>query len=678
MLQRIREGVGRWVAGIILGLIAIAFIFWGVDPTIMGTTFAARVNGEEVGLADFERALQVQQRQYQELYRTEITDDLQRELRLSVLESLVRTRALSQRAESEGYRISDERLIAALQTRPEYQIGGEFSLDLLRSRLLTQGVSETFFLEQQREQLALLELQNGITTSAFYTPAELARYIALYHQERELGYALFEADGFRDGIELDEAQVLTYFEDNRARFFSEESVDLEYIEILRADLAAEVEVTEEILRDYYEDEQFRFQTEEERRARHILINSPDENPEAEARAADVLRRLEDGEAFEALAMEVSEDAGTAGQGGDLGWLSRGLLIGPFEDTLFAMESGAVEGPIKTDFGYHIIRLEEVRAGEVQTFEQVREELAADYQGARAEELFYNQANDLADRSFDAFDQLAGVAADMGVELRTFEGFTRTGSLSPFDDSAPVVQAAFSPEVLEQGENSGLVEISADHVLVLRVAAHHPPAEQPLAAVRADIEEELTRTAAERLADAAAAAFLERMAELPAERTAPEAPGSTAAASETVEGEPAPDGTGAAAPDDGQSESAPPAPSPLAVLASEHGGTWTPASWVERTDPVVPTEILAAAFRGRLAEAEPVRQRIPLASGDQAVVAVTGVRPGNADSLTRAERQLQVTQLSEQAATFEITSYAGEVREQASVRIPDVVLDPPLF
>ncbi|MCY3760271.1 MAG: SurA N-terminal domain-containing protein, partial [Gemmatimonadetes bacterium] len=88
MLQRIREGVGRWVAGIILGLIAIAFIFWGVDPTIMGTTFAARVNGDEVALADFERALQVHQRQYQELYRTEITDDLQRELRLSVLESL--------------------------------------------------------------------------------------------------------------------------------------------------------------------------------------------------------------------------------------------------------------------------------------------------------------------------------------------------------------------------------------------------------------------------------------------------------------------------------------------------------------------------------------------------------------------------------------------------------------
>ena len=678
MLQRIREGVGRWVAAIILGLIAIAFIFWGVDPTIMGTTFAAKVNGEDVALADFERALQVQQRQYQELYRTEITDDLQRELRLSVLESLIRTRALSQRAESEGYRISDERLIGALQARPEYQIGGEFSLDLLRSRLLTQGVSETFFLEQQREQLALLELQNGITTSAFYTPAELARYIALYHQERELGYALFEADSFRDGIELDEAEVLTYFEGNRARFFSEESVDLEYIEILRADLAAEVEVTEEILRDYYEDEQFRFQTEEERRARHILINSPDENPEAEARAADVLQRLEAGEAFEALAMELSEDAGTSGQGGDLGWLSRGLLIGPFEDTLFAMEAGAVEGPIKTDFGYHVIRLEEVRAGEVQTFEQVREELAADYQTARAEELFYNQANELADRAFDAFDQLAGVAADMEVGLRTFEGFTRTGSLSPFDDSAPVVQAAFSPEVLEQGENSGLVEISGDHVLVLRVAAHHPPAEQPLAAVRADIEEELTRAAAEGLADAAAAAFLARMAELPVERTALEAPGGAAAANQTGEDEAAPGDTEDAAPDDGQSEPAPSAPSPLAVLASEHGGTWTPASWVERTDPSVPTEILAAAFRGRLAETEVVRQQIPLASGDQAVVAVAGVRPGNADSLTRAERQQQITQLSEQAATFEITSYAGEVREQATVRIPDVVLDPPLF
>ena len=578
MLQRIREGVGRWVAAIILGLIAVAFIFWGVDPTIMGTTFAARVNGEEVALADFERALQIQQSQYQELYRVEISDDLQRELRLSVLERLIRNRALSQRVQSEGYRISDERLAEAIRSRSDFQVDGQFSMDVYRAQLLYQGISPSLFEEQQREQLALLELQNGIGTSAFYTPSELARYVELYYQERELSYALFEADSFRDQIELDEAEILTYYEDNKARFYSEESVDLEYIEVLRADIAAGIEVTEDILRDYYEQEQYRFQTDEERRARHILINSPAEDPEAEARATQIFGRLEAGEEFEALAAELSEDAGTSNQGGDLGWVSRGLLVGPFEDTLFAMEIGDVQGPVRTDFGYHIIRLDEIREGDVQTFESVREELAGDYQNGRAEELFYDQANGLADRAFDAFDELASVATDMELALQTFDGFTRTGSVSPFETSAPVVQVAFSPEVLEQRENSGLVEVTEDHVLVLRVADHHPPTEQPLQAVRADIEEELIQAAAEALADTAAGEFLAQMMELPVERAVePQAgaPEETDEATDEATGET----TDETAASDAEAEEPAASVSALAALASESGGTWMEPRWV---------------------------------------------------------------------------------------------------
>ena len=236
MLQKIREGVGRWIAGIILGLIAVAFIFWGVDPTIMGSTFAAKVNGEDISLFDFERAYQAQQSQYQDLYRTEMSPDLQREMRLAALEGLIRNEVILQRVQSEGYRISDERLIQEVRLRPEFQVGGEFSLDLLRSRLITEGISEEFFLELQREQLALFELQNGIARSAFFTPTELARYVELYYQEREVAYAIFEPENFRDQVELDESDILDYYENNRAQFFSEESVDIEYIEIQQSDI----------------------------------------------------------------------------------------------------------------------------------------------------------------------------------------------------------------------------------------------------------------------------------------------------------------------------------------------------------------------------------------------------------------------------------------------------------
>ena len=505
MLQSIREGVGRWIAGIILALIAVAFIFWGVDPTIMGSTFAAKVNGEDISLVEFDRALQNQQSQYQELYRVELTDELQRALRLSVIESLIQGEALSQRVASEGYRVSDARLAQAIRTMPEFQVGGDFSMDVYRSQLMFSGLSPTAFEEQQQEQLGLIDLQSGIGVSAFYTPAEFARYVELFEQEREVSYALFPADAFLDRVDIDEAQVLAHYEANKDRFFSEESVDIEYLEFTRADFTGDIEVNDEILEAFYEQEQFRYQTDEDRRPRHILIGSIEEDPEAEARAMNVLARLDAGETFEDLAADVSEDPGTSGQGGDLGWLSRGT--GAFQDAVFDMELGEVRGPVKSEFGYHIIRLDDIREGEVRTFDAVREELEVEYRDVRAEELFFDAAQELDALAFDAFDELASVAGDMELPLQTFEGLTRTGTSSPFPVADPVIQTAFSTEVLELGENSRVIEILEDHVAVLRVTAHNEPREQPLEAVRTEIEAELARTAAEALASAAAAEFL---------------------------------------------------------------------------------------------------------------------------------------------------------------------------
>ncbi len=628
MLQAISDGIGRWVAGGIMGLIAVAFIFWGVDFTLSGTTFAAKVNGNEIPLLEFERDLQNQQAQYQALYRLEITDDLQRELRRAVLERLIRMEALLQQVESAGYRVSDERLTAAIRTRSEFQVGGEFSLDVYRASLLNLGLTPAGFEVQQREQLSLLELQAGIMNSGFYTAEEYRRYVELYNQRREIAYALFAVDDFLDQASVDEATILAHYEANKAAYYSEESVDLEYIEIQGAELAADVVVTEEELETYYEDEKYLYETEEERHARHILIGLDTED--AEAIASAVLTRLDEGEDFEALVAEFSEDAGTSGQGGDLGWVSRGLLVGPFEDTLFSMTVGAVEGPIETGFGYHIIRLDEIRPGEIRTFESVRDELAGNFQVRRAEQLFYDQASELADRVFDAFDELATVATQMDLPLRTFSGFTHNGTTSPFPVSAPVVQAAFSPEVLGQRENSGPIELADDHVVVLRVSAHHPPAEQPLEIVREEVEQELLRAAAQRLAEAASTEFL---AEL------------------------------------GQAED-------IEAVAQELGGAWTAVAWVERTDGQVPTDVLATAFRlGKPQAGAEIRELVSVASGDYAVLVLSAVEAGQIDSIPRAEQARNSAQLAEQASMSELTGYAAEVRNEATIIIPDIVLNP---
>lgn len=676
MLQKIREGVGRWVAGVILALIAVAFIFWGVDPTIMGTTFAAKVNGDNISLVEFDRALQAQQSQYQELYRLEITDELQSALRLSVIEDLVRGEALSQRVASQGYRVSDARLAEAIRSRADFQVDGTFSMDVYRSQLIFSGISPTAFEEQQREQLGLLELQNGIGVSAFYTPAEFARYVEIFEQEREVAYALFPVEGFLDQVEIDGVQVLAYYEANKDRFFSEESVDIEYLELARADFGGDIEVTDEILERFYEDERFRFQTEEDRRARHILIASVGDDPEAEARAVDALARLDAGEAFEDVAAEVSEDPGTSGRGGDLGWLSRGT--GAFQDAVFDMELEETRGPVQSEFGYHIVRLDEIREGEIRTFDSVKEELAAEYRERRAEELFFDAAEDLDARAFDAFDELTSVAAEMDLPLNTFAGLTRTGTATPFPVADPAILAAFSPEVMELGENSRLVEILDDQVTVLRVSAHNPPQEQPLEAVRAEIEAELARMAAEALSDAAAEEFLSQAAALSVVAGVDDA---TESADIDSIGDDA--ATEQSSPAEAASELEPveeqDPPSAFALSATELGGVWTDRAWVRRTDTAVPAEILGSVFvSGAAGQGTVASERVALANGDQAVVLVSRIRPGNADGLTRDELQQRLIGLAQSTANFELGSYAQHVRDQASVRIPEEVLNPPLF
>jgi peptidyl-prolyl cis-trans isomerase D len=512
-------------------------------------------------------------------------------------------------------------------------VDGQFSNDVYEGLLANQGLSPTMFEALQRESLEVGDLQSGIVDSTFLTPAEFRRYIELYNQKREVAYALFDTAGFSTDVTIDDAAIAARYENNQASYQTAETVDLEYIELALADIAATIELTEEDLRAAYEEERERFETAEERRASHILIEVADgDEAAARATAESVATRLRNGEDFAAVAAELSADAGTKTQGGDLGWIARGMLAGPFEDTLFAMQVGEVSAPVRTEFGFHIIRFDELRAGELQPFEAVRDELAAETRTRRAENEFYDRANQLGDAAFDAYDELATVATAAGLPIKTLMGFPRSGDPNAFANSAAVVQAAFADEIVDSGRNSELVELADDHVLVLRVTAHHLSTVKPLDEVREQIREELTRERAQQLAEEAAQAFLTAVEQ-----------GSDAA-----------------------------------ERATALGGTWMPAAWVMRTDETVPTEVLSAAFGMPKTSGAPQREIIALANGGQAVIVLTGVEPGEPTSMTQSERDQRQQQLADQAARAELTGYIGSIRNTATVRIPDEILNPPLF
>jgi peptidyl-prolyl cis-trans isomerase D len=636
MLQRIHDSLGKWLVAIVLGLIAFSFIFWGVGNDFISgpAQFAAKVNGDEVPLTDFDRELQARQTQYQQLTRTELSEDMRRELRRAVVEDLVRDTALKQRVDSQGYRVSNARLAESIRDIAAFQVDGQFSLEVYEGLLANQGLTPTSFEALQRESLEVQDLQAGIVGSTFLTPAEFRRYIELYNQRRELAYALFDTAAFTANVTIEDAAIAARYDNNQVNYQTLETVDLEYIELALADVAATVDVTDEDLRQAYEEERERFQTAEERRVRHILIEVADGQEDAARTAAQgVETRLRNGEDFAAVAAEVSADAGTKTQGGDLGWIGRGMLVGPFEDTLFAMQVGDISAPVRTEFGFHIIRLDEVRAGEEQPFEAVRDELAAETKTRRAENDFYDLANKLGDAAFDAYNELASVATSTQLPIKTLMGFPRSGDSNAFTNSAAVVQAAFADEIVDSGRNSELVELADDHVLVLRVAAHHASTVKPLDEVREQIREELTLERAQQLAEEAAQGFLAALEQ---------------------GGDPA-------------------------ELATARGGTWMAAAWVERTDSAVPTEVLSAAFgMPKATAAAPLREIIALADGGQAVIVLTGVEAGQPSSMTQTERDQRQEQLAEQSAQAELTGYVGNVRDAASVRIPDDILNPPLF
>ena len=634
MLQRIHDSLGKWIVVIVLGLIAASFIFWNVDFGLTGATFAAKVNGEEIPLLEFDRALQDRQNQYQQIYRTELPEEVRRDLRRVVIEGLVQDTALKQRVEDQGYRASNERVTQAVRDIAAFQIDGQFSFQNYQALLANRGYTPAGFEALQREALEVGDLQMGIANSSFLTPAELRRYIELYNQKREVAYAVFELEGFNASVTIDDAAIQARYENNQASYQTTETVDLEYIELALADVAAQVEVTEEQLRAAYQQERERFETTEQRQARHILIEVEEgQDDAARSRAESILARLRGGEDFAAVASEVTADAGTKAQGGDLGWITRGMLVGPFEDTLFAMQTGEISEPVRSEFGFHIIRLDDIRAGEVQPFEAVREELASETKTREAESEFYDRANELGEEAFDAYDDLAPVAAASGLPIKTLMGFPRTGDPAAFENSAAVVQAAFAEEIVDSGRNTELIELAEDHVLVLRVTAHQLPTTKPLDEVREQIREELVRERAQALAEEAATAFLADI-----ERG----------------GDPA-------------------------ESAAARGGVWHPAMSVTRTDAAVPTEVLSAAFgMPKTDEAAPQRDIVALANGGQAVIVLTRIEAGEPESLTQEERDQRRAQLADQAARAELTGYAGNIRASADVRIPDEILNPTVF
>jgi len=510
MLQQIRDKITGWFAAVFLGAIAVVFVFWGIQFESSSNVAAAKVNGESIPAAQVRRAWQQRQTELQQSMRNELPPELVKEEQLKLLNDSVRREVLVQHVDKMGYRVSDRAIVDQLEQIPALQVDGKFSRDRYAALLRQQGISEAEFEVEFRRDLQLGQLQNGVGISAFATPGEVRRRVELEGESREIDYVTIPAAKFEGQAVVTPADVAAMYERNKAGYRTEETVSLQYLQLKLSDVAAAVSVTEDGLRQYYEQVAAeRFQEPERRRARHILIESGTDDAAARKKAEDVFAQAKAGGDFAKLAAQYSDDPGSKAQGGELGWSTRESFVKPFADALFAMQVGEIRGPVKTQFGYHVLRLEEVKAPQQRSFEEARAELEAEYRNEQAQSLFYEQSQQLADESFASLSELDSVAKKLGLPLQAVESYTRRGG-GPFGTDRKVIEAVFSDDVLQQRQNSPAISFGDDSAIVLRVTDHKPSAQRSIDEMRPEIEAAVRAQAVRKAAVAAASAEAARL------------------------------------------------------------------------------------------------------------------------------------------------------------------------
>lgn len=630
MLQNIREKLQGWVAFAVLLIIAVplALTFVSSDFTVTSSGFAARVNGEEIPSVEFQRVYQNRLVAEQEAAGGELPPEAEEQVKRATLDSLVLNRAVTQYVRDAGFRVSPARVVDYVRSLPVFQVGGQFSKPAYDATLATQGVTPMAYEQEQQALLAVRQLQEGIVESSFFTPTEFRRLIALDQERRDVAYAIFDPRVIGQGVTVSDADVQSYYAANANQFQSPESATIEYVEVSLQDMARDYTPAEEDLRKAYEADPTRFRTAEERRARHILVTVDANRTDSAARALadEIAARLAKGEDFAALAAQYSGDPGSANRGGDLGFAAPGNYVEAFDKALFALETGGTSAPVKTEFGYHIIRLEEVRQGAEKSFEEVRAQLTDELRRQKAQDEFYALAERLDDLALENPTSLEPAAKDTGLTVRRYEGYTPAGG-GPFGNNPNVVRAIFSPGVLEGAENTPLIELDDSRAIVARVAEHKQPTALPLDQVRADIVDRLRTLRATTEATARGEKILQR-----------------ARAGEDLS----------------------------AVLARE-GLQLTEAGPLTRRSPAVPPDLLAAAFRAPKPSGAPVIQGTSLAGGAYAVFQVRSVEPGQPERIPQQQRDERKAVLAQRAAVGETDALAAHLRETA-----DVVVAPDLF
>ena len=497
MLQNIRERFTGRFALIVLALICLPFLFFGVPSDFIPTEYVAKVDGNEISQSYFENAYRNELLRF-DAEGIEIPDEARSLIRNNVLNTIISGLLIDIYTDNKNIQISDEFVARIIQSSPEFMIDGTFSKELYYSWLNERVLEPAQFEESQRSTMRKSQLERGIRATSFVTPSEYRRYLNLVGEQRAITIAEIDLAVLAEPIELKEEDIETYYISRGNEFMQAESINFQYIEI-RKDIVDDALIIDELeLRQYFEDSKQRFSQEERRQANHILFLFGDDEVASEARAQDVLNKLNQGDDFSDLALESSDDGGTKQNGGDLGMLTKSQLPTALGDAVFSMEIGEVSDLIRTEFGFHIAQLIDNETDGVVPFETVRAELESELRAQQSSDNFIQLERALSDALFDA-DDIKLLSSNLNLSLKELNNFTRNGG-GDFGANQNLIDALFTAQLNSDFQLSDIIEIDANRSLIFQVTDFNTAKIKPLNEVREQIVDEMKYVSAEVLAN----------------------------------------------------------------------------------------------------------------------------------------------------------------------------------
>lgn len=632
MLQKLRDQTQSFgfkvLAGVMIFVLAV-FGFGAFNLFVNSDPEVASVNGEEITQSELLVAMEREQgriaAQFGEGFDPSLIDGAR--LQAAVLDQLIARQLLGQAVDELGFGVSQSRVDEAVTANPAFQVDGRFDAELYKRRVRQLRYTPQQFHRETGALMALEQLRRGLTETAFLTDWEVRQSARLLSQKRDIAYLAFTEDDFLPLVEVSDEEVATRYAENELEYRTEETVDVEYLELSAEGLVNDesISVSEAAIEETYAADSAEALSGDRRQARHILLevgaSRTAEQAENELNAAR--ERIVGGADFASLAEELSEDPGSAALGGDLGMVAKGIFDPAFEQALWELEVGEISEPVRTDFGYHLIQLDAVDVRELPPLSEQRDDIELRLRREQAEELFSERLREFDNLAFEQPDGLEGIAAALALETQSVAGVSRSRGDGVFAN-ASLRDSVFASEVLDNGYNTQAVALTDNRAVVARVKARYEPEAIPLDDVRDDIR-------------AAIASEKARVALRQAQQNA------------------------LARVRSGESVSA---------VADDYGLGWQTFELVSRSSADAPRAVLSAAFSlPRPGEREKSVGEATLDDGSVAVVTVTRVVDG--DVSVMAEREIESMRgfLGNRVASLDFAGLTTTLEREASISTP---------